>query len=51
MNDTYIVTGYVVIDSLLILIYHQDDTRTESPFYAFSESEVVVVKITRGTIC
>lgn len=28
MNDTYIVTGFVLIDDLLVLMGHQDDCRT-----------------------
>jgi hypothetical protein len=29
MNDTYIVTGFVIIDDLLILMNYKDDSRTK----------------------
>jgi hypothetical protein len=40
MNDTYIVTGFVVIDDLLILMNHQDDSRAE-----VSDSEIIIVAV------
>ncbi len=40
MNDTYIVTGFVIIDDLLILMKHKDDSRTK-----VSASEIMTVAI------
>ena len=40
MNDTYIVTGFVLIDDLLTLMGHQDDSRT-----AVSASEIITVAV------
>ena len=40
MNDTYIVTGFVVIDDLLTVMNHQDDGRT-----GVSASEIMIVAV------
>ena len=40
MNDTYIVTGFVLIDDLLVLMGHQDDCRTH-----ISASEIMTVAV------
>jgi hypothetical protein len=40
MDDTYIVTGFVLIDDLLIVMDHQDDSRTD-----VSASEIIIVAV------
>jgi hypothetical protein len=40
MNDTYIVTGFVIIDDLLILMNYHDDSRT-----TVSASEIMIVAV------
>ena len=40
MNDTYIVTGFVIIDDVLMLTGYQDDSRCE-----ISASEIIIVAV------